>query len=595
MSIYSASLKTISRSAGRSATAAAAYRLGGVIEDERTGECHDYSRRGGVESTFAFAPEGTAPLSASKLWNAAEAAEGRKNSTVARELLVALPHDLDPAQRESLTRSIAAQVADRYGVAGSVGIHAPDAEGDQRNFHAHILFTTRSVDQDGNLGAKTRVLDDKKIGPAETIWIRKMVEQETNAALEAAGVESRVDCRSLKDQRAAALEMGNHQLAQELDRAPQTHEGPKVTDIRRKAAREGREPLGALDRAAANDPQHFDIDQDKRELAEVISMIEHIEKRAAERETAHDEAIHENALRDRLKTALADFDSVRRERIDLAIKLDQGKPRFVLDALDLKKEMVRANKEAEAWRKAHPIAAKLADSTGIKPETDRKAERASEAYMKSPELKQARAWTAENKIDKARYVELTETLESSKTEIRSLKKELSALNSVDPDTVQAIKEEVAQAVEHAQPEIAAFVDNHRAEIAECAEMGGVDAWMSSEIIETGNPVLDQMSRKASQFRARMQREELQRMEENERISAQALRKYQAAFRQGFDSAFRSIARDAEPRIDHAAETRLRAIEAAAARLRAPQQATTKQYVPTWKRGRHDDSDLKYEP
>nr|WP_176704736.1 MobA/MobL family protein [Pseudomonas sp.]QBM91763.1 mobilization protein A [Pseudomonas sp.] len=595
MSIYSASLKTISRSVGSSATAAAAYRLGEVIEDERTGECHDYTRRGGVEGTFAFAPAGTAPLPAAKLWNAAEAAEGRKNSTVARELLIALPHDLDPDQRESLTRAIAAQVADRYGVAGSVGIHAPDAEGDQRNYHAHILFTTRSVDQDGKLGAKTRVLDDKKSGPAETIWIRKMVEQETNAALEAAGVESRVDCRSLKDQRAAALEMGNLELAQELDRAPQTHEGPKVTDIRREAAREGREVLGALDRAAANDAQHFDIDADRAELAEVVSMIEHIEKRTAERETAHVEAIHENGLRDRLKVALTDFDSVRSERIDLAIKLDAGKPRFVLDALDLKKEMVRANREAEAWRKAHPIAAKLADSTGIKPETDRKAERASEAYMKSPELKEARAWTAENKIDKARYVELTETFESSKVEIRALKKELSALNSADPETLQAIKTEVAQAVESARPEIADFVDNHRTQIEAAAEIGaGLDAWISTDIITTGNPAIDDLSRKAAQFRSRMLREETARAEKNEHLMASAVRKAQASFKVAFDSAFRSAAREAEPKVDHAAEARKRALEAAAAAFRVPQQAAAKSsYVPTWKRGH--DTDLKYEP
>ncbi|MCQ2032241.1 MobQ family relaxase [Stutzerimonas zhaodongensis] len=585
MSIYSASLKTVSRSAGRSATAAAAYRLGEVIEDERTGECHDYTRRGGVEGTFAFAPAGTAPLPANKLWNAAEAAETRKNSTVARELLIALPHDLDPVQRESLTRAIAAQVADRYGVAGSVGIHVPDAEGDQRNYHAHILFTTRSVDQDGKLGAKTRVLDDKKTGPAETIWIRKMVEQETNAALEAAGVESRVDCRSLRDQRAAALEMGNLELAQELDRAPQTHEGPKVTDIRREAVRESREPLGALDRAAANDSQHFDIDAGRVELAEVISMIEHLEKRGAERTAAHVEAIKEDRLRDRLTAARAELKLTESQRIDLAIKLDQGEPGFVQEARDMRKDMVKAKAAAQVFRDENVWFSKFADVVGIKLETDRAAEYATAKFVKSPKRRMAKEWSSEHKEDNATYKKLAKDEAACEAKVSRLDAQVSALNRPDPELAEQIKTEVAQAVEHAQPEIASFVENHRTEIAAAADMGGVDAWMSSEIIETGNPIIDQLSRKSAQFRQRMMREEIQRAEQNEMIAAQAVGKLQASLRKTLDAAFRSAARDVEPRrYDHAALSRKLAAEAA--ELKAKK--TAGEYVPTWKRVANDD-------
>ena len=50
MAIFHLSVKTISRGAGRSATAAAAYRAGVEIVDERTNEVHDYTRRSGVES-----------------------------------------------------------------------------------------------------------------------------------------------------------------------------------------------------------------------------------------------------------------------------------------------------------------------------------------------------------------------------------------------------------------------------------------------------------------------------------------------------------------------------------------------------------------
>ena len=94
MAIYSASVKTVSRGGGRSATAAAAYRNGEEITDERTGEVHDYRRRTGVEHVASFAPEGMAPQPSAELWNRAEAAEVRKNARVAREVLVALPAEL---------------------------------------------------------------------------------------------------------------------------------------------------------------------------------------------------------------------------------------------------------------------------------------------------------------------------------------------------------------------------------------------------------------------------------------------------------------------------------------------------------------------
>ncbi|MBF8710639.1 MobA/MobL family protein, partial [Pseudomonas putida] len=95
MAIYSASVKTISRSGGRSATAAAAYRTGEEVADQRTGEVHDYRRRGGVVGVSMLLPEGVAAMNTAELWNLAEGAEKRKNATVARELLVALPHELD--------------------------------------------------------------------------------------------------------------------------------------------------------------------------------------------------------------------------------------------------------------------------------------------------------------------------------------------------------------------------------------------------------------------------------------------------------------------------------------------------------------------
>ena len=147
MAIYHLSVKAVSRSKGQSAVASAAYRSGDALTDEREGKTHDYTRRRGVEASFIVAPAGCEwAHDRAALWNAAEATEKRKNSTVAREYELALPAELDGAAREALARQFAAAVVERFGVAADIAIHAPGGEGDQRNHHAHILTTTRDHD-----------------------------------------------------------------------------------------------------------------------------------------------------------------------------------------------------------------------------------------------------------------------------------------------------------------------------------------------------------------------------------------------------------------------------------------------------------------
>jgi ATP-dependent exoDNAse (exonuclease V) alpha subunit len=131
---YHVSVKTIGRSAGRSAPAAAAYRLGERIHDEATHRVHDYRARSGVETSFTMAPAG-APEWAhdpERLWNAAEAAEKRKNSTLAREVELALPDATTDEARLAIVQAFSLELVNRYGVAVSAAIHHPDKEGDQR-------------------------------------------------------------------------------------------------------------------------------------------------------------------------------------------------------------------------------------------------------------------------------------------------------------------------------------------------------------------------------------------------------------------------------------------------------------------------------
>lgn len=268
LAIYHASTKTIARSAGRSAVAAAAYRAGAELVDQRTGLVHDYTRKGGVVSADILTPDGgTADRAA--LWNAAEQAERRKDARTAREWIVALPAELDAEQRRELALSFGAELARRYGVAVDVCIHQPDREGDNRNHHAHILTTTRQVSRgaDGGLvlGDKASIeLSDKKrrelgLGPAadEVKAVRQLWEQAANRALEQAGRSERIDARSLKEQG--------------IDREATTHLGPTASEMERRGK--------ASDRGDANRQVAANNNEREALKAEIIDLKAERERR----------------------------------------------------------------------------------------------------------------------------------------------------------------------------------------------------------------------------------------------------------------------------------------------------------------------------
>ena len=206
MAIYHLRATMISRSQGRSATAAAAYRVAERIEDRRTGLTFDYAARGGVDHTEILAPD-HAPdwvRDRSELWNRVEESETRKNSQVAREVRVALPDELTHAQRVALVRDYAQEQFVDRGMVADIALHAPGRVGDERNHHAHILLTTREVDADG---FTTKNRDWNKVEVLEG-W-REAWARDSNAALERAGLEDRVDHRTLVAQRDEALELAS--------------------------------------------------------------------------------------------------------------------------------------------------------------------------------------------------------------------------------------------------------------------------------------------------------------------------------------------------------------------------------------------------
>jgi ATP-dependent exoDNAse (exonuclease V) alpha subunit len=213
MVLFRIDIKSIKRSAGQRATAAAAYRAGERIRDERTGKVHNHSRRKDVRHAEIFLPSkfGEAPMEWARdrttLWNAAESAEKRRDARVAREFQVALPSELSSTQRLALARGFARELSDRYGVAVDLAIHDPKPGADPRHFHAHLLATTREVTPTG-LGAKAgldmQVVQRARQGMAdpseEYSAVRERWAFHMNEAFRDANVEARVDHRSLAAQ-----------------------------------------------------------------------------------------------------------------------------------------------------------------------------------------------------------------------------------------------------------------------------------------------------------------------------------------------------------------------------------------------------------
>ncbi len=240
MAIYHCSAKVIGRSAGRSSTAAAAYRAGERIQDQRTGEEHDYTRRGGVEHREITAPEG-APSWAfdrAQLWNAVELAEARRDAQLAREFTVALPHELGPDERAELVREWVQDELAAKGMVADWAVHEPSREGDERNYHAHVMATMRPIEGE-TFGKKNREWNSREqLEEWRSSWA-----ESCNQALDRAGREERVDHRSLAEQRNEAWDRGDVARMAALEREPTRHLGPAATAIERKGAELTREDL----------------------------------------------------------------------------------------------------------------------------------------------------------------------------------------------------------------------------------------------------------------------------------------------------------------------------------------------------------------
>ena len=234
MAIFHLNTSTISRKSGRTSTAAAAYRCGGILYDERTDKTHDYTKKQGVvfSECFLFENGEKINLDRQRVWNTAEKVEKRVDARTAREIIINLPYELDEINRTELVQEFTEYLAKNYNVAIDFAIHEPSKDGDQRNHHAHILMTTRTATLGENnslvLGEKTNLeLSNTKLGKLglpktqdQITAIRERWSTMANDYLEFSHIDERIDHRSYAEQGIDKLptkKMGNKTTQAERD------------------------------------------------------------------------------------------------------------------------------------------------------------------------------------------------------------------------------------------------------------------------------------------------------------------------------------------------------------------------------------------
>lgn len=375
MAIYHWSAQVIGRSDGRSSVAAAAYRLGLDLTDERTGRRHDYTRKSGVHGWEQMTPAG-APAWMSDpaaCWNSVEQFEKRKDAQLCREINVALPRELTRDQMKDLTRAWVQKNCVDRGMVATVAWHDLDSE----NPHAHIMLALRKIDGDGWSKHKAREWNQKEVLQQ---W-RETWAEEANRALEAAGSRERIDHRSLKDQG--------------LDRVPTRHMGPKATAMERRGEKPERQRVvmptpASMDHARA-------VAERKREQAKKLTPEQAYaaEWKAKDERLAELQAAGLKALERRQKEA----DQRRLEReaaeaVYAATRADQAAQRQMAAAQE---QSAREKRQSVSqWQDRHWLRTRL----GLVPRHIREAESAAKRLLESAERKRARADKAEERARK---------------------------------------------------------------------------------------------------------------------------------------------------------------------------------------------------
>ena len=251
----------LSRSNGASVARTAAYIEREKLEDERTGEVYDFSgHKDKALWTGIYAPKG-APEWAHDLQNLVteiERAEKRKDSQLALPIELSLAHELTLEQNRWMLQDFIKENCTRPGYATIAAIHEPPHGGDERNIHAHLLVTLRTIDENGFSKTKAEQQENYMARSERVEALRASWEKHLKHHLERHGFEkeaAEVSCKSLKEQG--------------IDREPQKHLGPTASDMERKGKQTER---GEINNAIKDSNRQLDrLQRAQKEASQAIA------------------------------------------------------------------------------------------------------------------------------------------------------------------------------------------------------------------------------------------------------------------------------------------------------------------------------------
>ena len=221
MAMYHLSVKAISRRKGQSAVASAAYRSGEKLYSHYDGQIYDYPRKSRIIHKEILIPINAPHVYRTReiLWNAVEAAEKRSDSRLAREIELALPNEISLSEQIILIHEFIYKNFISQGMCADIAIHTDHQEkkdSREENPHAHIMLTTRCVDENGFNKKKARDWDKRD---NVTFWREQWADIQ-NAEYERKDLGVRVSHESF--------------IKQGLDREPSKHIGHRATELERR-------------------------------------------------------------------------------------------------------------------------------------------------------------------------------------------------------------------------------------------------------------------------------------------------------------------------------------------------------------------------
>ncbi|MGH7096609.1 MAG: MobA/MobL family protein [Stellaceae bacterium] len=138
-----------------------------------------------------------------RFWNEAERAENHPRAQLAESVIIGLPHELSLQQNVWVLQDHIREFT-RQGRVVQVAIHAPDRAGDHRNLHAHLLISTRGVDEHGMKPYKTKEQQERYLGRSDYLdHLRENWGHVANRHLARHGFEAGLDHRSYERQGSA--------------------------------------------------------------------------------------------------------------------------------------------------------------------------------------------------------------------------------------------------------------------------------------------------------------------------------------------------------------------------------------------------------